>query len=183
MRIVFLMLFLLLASPSEAQPGFVVFFDWNQATLTPQSRQTIHQAADTALRSRASIEVDGFTDTSGTPQYNQALSSHRAQVVAAELQHDGVPPAAIHIRSFGENYLRQPTPDDVRDPQNRRVALIIHAPPPPPVVVAPPPPPPVVYAPVPIYPPVYPWGWYGYPRGYGYGYGARYGWYGYRRGW
>lgn len=163
--IVFALLFMLCVSRAEAQPTFLIFFDWNQSYLTAQGQQTIHQATDIALRLHASIEIDGFTDTSGTPQYNQTLSWHRAQTVAAELQHNGVPSDAIHVRWFGENYLRQPTPDEVRDAQNRRVAIIIHAPQPSP--------PPMVYAPVPIYPPIYPW--FGYPR-YGY-YGRWRGWY------
>ena len=37
------------------------------------------------------LEVNGYTDTSGTPQYNMGLSVRRAQAVAAELVKDGVP--------------------------------------------------------------------------------------------
>ena len=95
MRIIWLLLFLLLASRTEAQPAFLIFFDWDQATLTAQGHQTIHQAADAALHLHASVDVAGFTDTSGTAQYNQTLSWHRAQTVVAEHQHNGVP-AACH---------------------------------------------------------------------------------------
>jgi hypothetical protein len=71
------------------------------------------------------IEVDGYTDTSGTPHYNQALSIRRAQTVGAELVKDGVPKAAISIQGFGETHLLVPTGAGVREPQNRRVEIII----------------------------------------------------------
>jgi len=158
MRALLLLLFLMVAGRAEAQPAYLIFFAWDRASLTAEAGLTIHQAADTALHTHSSIEIAGFTDTSGTPGYNEGLSWRRAQTVAAELQRAGVPPNAISFRGFGENFLRQSTPDDVRDPQNRRVALILH----PPVAMAPPP---VVYAYRPIYPwPLYPWAFY--PRPY-----------------
>jgi outer membrane protein OmpA-like peptidoglycan-associated protein len=71
------------------------------------------------------IEVNGYTDTSGKPQYNQRLSVRRAQVVAAELAKDGVPQSAITIQGFGETHLLVSTGPGVREPQNRRVEIII----------------------------------------------------------
>ncbi len=69
--------------------------------------------------------MNGYTDTSGTPQYNQRLSVRRAQTVAAELVKDGVPRSAISIQGFGETHLLVPTGPGVREPQNRRVEIII----------------------------------------------------------
>lgn len=71
------------------------------------------------------IEVDGYTDTSGTAKYNQDLSIRRARNVAAELVKDGVPQAAISIEGFGETHLLVATGPGVREPQNRRVEIII----------------------------------------------------------
>jgi OOP family OmpA-OmpF porin len=68
------------------------------------------------------IEVNGYTDTSGTPQYNQGLSIRRAQAVAGELVRDGV----IGVQGFGETHPLVPTGAGVREPQNRRVEIIIH---------------------------------------------------------
>lgn len=133
------------ATSAAAQPAtFLVFFDWNQATLTAQGHQIVHQAADIALHTRSPVIVNGFTDTSGTAGYNNALSWRRVQAVTAELQADGVPLGAVHAQGYGEAYLRLPTPNDVREPQNRRVQITIQQP----VVMAPPPPPP----PIPYYP-------------------------------
>ena len=65
-----------------------------------------------------------YTDTSGTPQYNQGLSIRRAQTVAAERVRDGAPQGAIAIQRFGKTHLLVPTGPGVREPQNRRVAII-----------------------------------------------------------
>lgn len=71
------------------------------------------------------IEVNGHTDTSGTPSYNMALSLRRAHAVAGELVRDGVPAMAISIRGFGKTNLLVPTGPGVREPQNRRVEIVI----------------------------------------------------------
>jgi outer membrane protein OmpA-like peptidoglycan-associated protein len=71
------------------------------------------------------LEVNGYTDTSGTPKYNQGLSVRRAQAVAAELVKDGVPKSAISIQGFGETHLLVQTGPNVREPQNRRVEIVI----------------------------------------------------------
>ena len=52
--------------------------------------------------------MNGYTDTSGTPRYNQGLSVRRAQAVAGELVRDGVPAGAISIQGFGETNLLVP---------------------------------------------------------------------------
>ena len=71
------------------------------------------------------IDVNGYTDTSGSPQYNQGLSIRRAQAVAAELIKDGVPKNSIAIQGYGETHLLVSTGPEVREPQNRRVEIII----------------------------------------------------------
>jgi len=69
--------------------------------------------------------VDGYTERSGTVAYNQALGPRRAQAVAAELVRDGVPAGAIAVTSFGESRPLVPTADGVREPQNRRVEIVL----------------------------------------------------------
>ena len=88
--------------------------------------QIVKEAADNATKVQYTrIEVNGYTDTSGTPQYNQGLSIRRAQAVAGELVRDGVPKAAINIQGFGDTHLLVSTGPGVREPQNRRVEIII----------------------------------------------------------
>ncbi len=119
-----------MAAPAPAiapARSYLVFFDWDKATLTERARQIVKEAADNSTRVHyTQIEVNGYTDTSGTPQYNQGLSIRRAQAVAAELVKDGVPKGAIAIQGFGETHLLVPTGPGVREPQNRRVEIIIH---------------------------------------------------------
>ncbi|WP_254073478.1 OmpA family protein [Acidisphaera sp. S103] len=114
-------------APAVAQArSFLVFFDWDKATLTDRARQIVAEAASTSTKvQHTRIEVNGYTDTSGTRQYNQGLSLRRGQAVAAELVKDGVPRAAISIQGFGETHPLVPTGAGVREPQNRRVEIII----------------------------------------------------------
>jgi OOP family OmpA-OmpF porin len=112
--------------PSPVSRSYLVFFDWDKATLTDRARQIVSEAAANSTKVQyTSLEVNGYTDTSGTPKYNQGLSVRRAQAVAAELVKDGVPKSAIAIQGFGETHLLVATGPGVREPQNRRVEIII----------------------------------------------------------
>ncbi|WP_431284011.1 OmpA family protein [Humitalea sp. 24SJ18S-53] len=113
------------AAPAPART-YLVFFDWNRADLTDRARQIIAEAAENSRRVELTrIEVNGFTDTSGSAQYNQGLSVRRAETVAAELARLGVPRSAMSIQGFGQTRLLVPTADNVREPQNRRVEIIL----------------------------------------------------------
>ncbi|WP_428392134.1 OmpA family protein [Lichenicoccus sp.] len=105
---------------------FLVFFDWDHADLTMRARRIVAEAAQASMaQATTRIEVDGYTDRSGTARYNQALSVRRAETVAAELIHDGVGTHAIEMRGFGETHPLVPTADGTREPQNRRVEIIL----------------------------------------------------------
>ena len=111
------------AAPARS---YLVFFDWDKATLTDRAREIIREAADNSTKVQYTrIEVNGYTDTSGTPHYNMGLSIRRARAVQAELIKDGVPSNAITIQGFGDTHLLVPTGPGVREPQNRRVEIII----------------------------------------------------------
>jgi len=113
-------------APSPISRSYLVFFDWDKYNLTDRARQIVAEAATNATKVQyTKIEVNGYTDTSGTPKYNMALSLRRANAVAAELVKDGVPKSAIAIEGFGETHLLVPTGPNVREPQNRRVEIII----------------------------------------------------------
>jgi outer membrane protein OmpA-like peptidoglycan-associated protein len=71
------------------------------------------------------IEVKGYTDLSGTAAYNQLLSVRRARSVEAELVRDGVAEGAISIHGFGESDPLVATAKGVREPQNRRVEIVL----------------------------------------------------------
>ena len=115
------------AAPAPAvTKTYLVFFDWDKATLTPRANQVIDQAAsDSRTTEITTIEVSGYTDTSGSPAYNQDLSMRRAEVVAGKLVSDGVPASEITVQGFGDTQLLVQTGAAVREPQNRRVEIVL----------------------------------------------------------
>ena len=117
--------------PPSPPPPYLVFFDWNSAVVGPSGREVIALAAQVFKSgSPVTVQVTGFTDTSGSADYNQRLSERRANAVAAVLVQDGVPQTNLVVTGRGENDLRVPTPDGVREPQNRRVEIVEGGPPP-----------------------------------------------------
>ncbi len=112
--------------PQVSAPSFMVFFDWDRSNLSQQALTTVRQAAD-AYKSKGSarITATGHTDTSGPANYNMALSLRRANAVKDALVRDGVPATAITVVGKGETDLLVPTGDGVREPQNRRVVIVI----------------------------------------------------------
>jgi OOP family OmpA-OmpF porin len=114
------------AVPVAAARTYLVFFDWSKADLTDRARQIIGEAASARSSTGVTrIEVNGFTDRSGPASYNMQLSIRRANAVAAELVRRGVPRNEIVTRGFGEENNLVPTADGVREPQNRRVEIIL----------------------------------------------------------
>jgi outer membrane protein OmpA-like peptidoglycan-associated protein len=115
--------------PPEVQPArtYLVFFDWDRADLSARAREIVAQAAAASTHVKTTtIEVNGYTDLSGTAAYNQRLSVRRAESVEAELVRDGVPRSEIGIHGYGESNPLVPTAKGVREPQNRRVEIILH---------------------------------------------------------
>src|SRR5206468_2532364 len=112
--------------PVVTPPSFMVFFDWDRSNLSQQALNTIKQAA-AAFKSKgnARITATGHTDTSGPEAYNMALSLRRANAVKDALVREGVPAQAISVIGRGEQGLLVQTADGVREPQNRRVEIVI----------------------------------------------------------
>ncbi|MCF8532487.1 MAG: OmpA family protein [Reyranella sp.] len=114
------------AAPAVAPPSFMVFFDWDRSDLSAQALTTIKQAASAYKnKGNARITATGHTDTSGAEAYNMALSLRRANTVKDALVREGVPATAISVVGRGEAGLLVQTGDNVREPQNRRVEIVI----------------------------------------------------------
>ncbi len=113
--------------PPEMARTYLVFFDWDRADLTARARQIVAQAASASTHTQTTrIEVNGYTDLSGTAAYNQRLSVRRAESVESELVRDGVSRGEISIHGYGETKPLVQTAKGVREPQNRRVEIILH---------------------------------------------------------
>ncbi|MBV9827201.1 MAG: OmpA family protein [Alphaproteobacteria bacterium] len=104
---------------------FTVYFGWNRSWVGPAGMAVLQQAAAVyRMGGVVTVQVTGFTDTSGSVPYNQRLSERRAGHVAQILSRMGVPWNVMAISGHGENDLALPTPDGVREPRNRRVTVV-----------------------------------------------------------
>ncbi len=103
---------------------YIVFFDWDEYTLNPGAISILDAAAaEATTRSLVSIDLVGHTDTSGSDDYNQKLSMQRANVVRDAMVQRGVNPSLLQVNHRGESDLLVSTPDDVREPANRRTEI------------------------------------------------------------
>lgn len=120
------------APPVEAPPpppppmvrDYTVYFELGSATLSPEARQIVQQAAASARQGQAThVAVTGHTDTVGTAKYNMGLSERRAVAVRDALIATGVPADEIATSGLGEAQLAVPTGQGVNEPRNRRVVI------------------------------------------------------------
>ncbi len=105
-------------------PG--VNFERNSDRLQPGADTVLREAAETLkLNPTIKVEVAGHTDSIGEVDYNEGLSARRAATVRDYLISQGVSPARITSRGYGE---LQPIADNSTDEgkaANRRVVLRI----------------------------------------------------------
>jgi outer membrane protein OmpA-like peptidoglycan-associated protein len=106
---------------------FLVFFEFDKSSLTPDGKSVVDSAAAAYKSGQSNVQIAGYTDLSGTQQYNLALSKRRADTVKAALVRDGVPASAIDATWYGKENPRVPTAEGVREPQNRRVEITMEA--------------------------------------------------------
>jgi len=110
----------------EVQRAFQVFFDFNKSDITAAAAKVIQAAADNIKAGHVTqIVVTGHTDTVGSAQYNQGLSERRAAAVKSRLIADGIGADGIRTIGVGKTGLLVPTPDGVREAQNRRAEIVL----------------------------------------------------------
>ncbi len=74
---------------------------------------------------KTSIDVAGYTDSTGSFEYNQKLSENRANSVTSYLISAGVAAGRIQTRGFGERYPIASNSSAMGRSQNRRVEIRI----------------------------------------------------------
>jgi outer membrane protein OmpA-like peptidoglycan-associated protein len=71
------------------------------------------------------VQVNGYTDTSGSPESNLGVSLKRAGLVRDALARNGLVVSRIEAHGFGATNLKIATGDHVNEPRNRRIELRI----------------------------------------------------------
>lgn len=110
----------------ERPAKFILQFKSGSAVLLPASLARIPEiVAEVNKRDAMDISVAGHSDRVGNEDANIALSLKRAERVQQLLVEQGVEERFIHASSHGEGNPLVPTADDVPEPANRRVEVIV----------------------------------------------------------
>lgn len=105
---------------------YILYFQKDSNKLTDESLALIPEVLNTIqVRDSQDISAIGHTDTAGNPEYNLRLSNLRAQALATILVQKGVKNSYIKTTSHGENNPLVPTEDNVHEPKNRRVEVVV----------------------------------------------------------
>ena len=104
-------------------PG--LYFDFNRATISAQSRPALQSIADTLARHQWSVSIEGHTDNVGSDAYNDDLSARRAAAVKDALVRDhAIAAARLSSAGFGERRPRESNDTIAGRARNRRVELV-----------------------------------------------------------
>jgi outer membrane protein OmpA-like peptidoglycan-associated protein len=116
---------------SETARGLIVnmsdvLFDTGKYTLKPGAQVSLAKVAGILeAYPGLKVQVEGYTDSTGTLEFNQTLSQNRAQAVRDFLVSQGVSPNNITSQGFGE---ADPVADNSSASgraQNRRVNMVV----------------------------------------------------------
>lgn len=115
----------LAASPSPPT-RFILFFLEGSDDLTPESQGDMAKVlAELQRRAVADVVVIGHTDRVGTLEDNDALARKRAERLRNDLIARGIAAESIQAAGRGEREPLVPTADEVREPRNRRVEILV----------------------------------------------------------
>lgn len=105
---------------------FLLYFEDNATTLIHDSVDML-PAVINAIEERNSVDISivGHSDTAGDRDYNLVLSKRRAEAVYRLLVERGVDPTHIATTSHGEENPLVDTGDNVSEPKNRRVEVVV----------------------------------------------------------
>ncbi len=101
-----------------------IYFDFNSATIKPQSEAVLRTIVDVMKKDPEWVlVVEGHTDNIGGDARNQDLSSRRAASVKAALVERGVPADRLATAGYGASRPRETNATLAGRAQNRRVEL------------------------------------------------------------
>lgn len=103
-----------------------VLFNVDRAELSTDGMQTAQKLADILNQDpQAVVQVEGFTDSTGSPSHNLELSQRRAESVRNALMGMGISSARIATRGYGEAYPVASNNDAGNRQLNRRVEIVL----------------------------------------------------------
>jgi outer membrane protein OmpA-like peptidoglycan-associated protein len=116
---------------TETERGLIinlsdVLFDTGKYTLKPNTQISLAKIATIIeLHPSLHMQVEGYTDSTGSPAFNQTLSENRADAVRDFLVQNGVPQDNITAKGFGATNFVADNGTAAGRAQNRRVDLIV----------------------------------------------------------
>ncbi|MCU1350138.1 MAG: OmpA/MotB domain protein [Acidobacteria bacterium] len=105
-----------------------ILFDVDSSTLRGQSINTLNELANNFRQYPDElIDVEGHTDSTGTPSHNQMLSENRASSVRSYLVGQGVPSSRVSAVGYGETRPKSSNSTPEGRQLNRRVEIHVRA--------------------------------------------------------
>lgn len=105
---------------------FLLYFLNNSTKLTTESKPLIPEILSLVdKRDFYEISIIGHTDTTGDDEYDMSLSSARSEAVRDVLLSHGIRSGQMELRYYGKRDPVIPTGDNVREPRNRRVEVVV----------------------------------------------------------
>lgn len=107
------------------QGTLVIYFDYDRSSIREEYSQVLQaHGAWLAANQGQTVRLEGHADERGTPEYNLALGSRRANAVTQALTALGAGSAQLNAVSFGEERPAAEGADEIAWSQNRRVELV-----------------------------------------------------------
>jgi outer membrane protein OmpA-like peptidoglycan-associated protein len=116
---------------AQTQRGLVltlgdVLFDTGRSELKPGAERTIDKLTSFLNENpERKVQIEGFTDSQGTDEYNQQLSQRRADAVASAIMARGVQADRVRARGYGEEFPVASNDNAGSRQRNRRVEVVI----------------------------------------------------------
>jgi outer membrane protein OmpA-like peptidoglycan-associated protein len=104
---------------------FILYFEKDTVLTADSARLLTDILAAVKERDSTDIMVVGHADTVGSRDFNMALSKNRAATVTNLLVSKGVGAESIRTTSHGKENPLIPTDDNINEPRNRRVEVVV----------------------------------------------------------